>query len=63
MVGLKIYKVKDKETYQNISKILSGWCFFREDKNEYFIKAPEKKVIKDLIKSGLIEELHQQTTE
>lgn len=63
MVGLIVYKVKDKETYQNISKTLSGWCFFREDKGEFFIKAPQNKVIKNLIESGLIEELHQQMTE
>lgn len=62
-MGLKVYKVKDKETYQNLNKTLSGWCFFREDNNEYFIKAPEKKIIVDLIESGLIEELHQQMTE
>lgn len=62
-MGLKVYKVKDKETYQNLNKTLNGWCFFREDNNEYFIKAPEKKIIGDLIESGLIEELHQQTTE
>ena len=66
MVGLKnlqVYKIKDKETYNHLQTILNGWCFFRNDGENFYIKAPEKKVIKDLIESGLIEELHQQTTE
>ena len=62
MVGLKVYQVKDKETYNHLHNILSGWVFFRQDSNEYFIKAPNNKVIKSLIETGAIIELSQMKT-
>lgn len=59
MVGLKVYKVKDKETYNQLNSLLVGWCFFRHENNEYFIKAPLNKTIKNLIEMGSITELSQ----
>ena len=49
MVGLIVYKVKDKETYIHLNTVLTGWCFFRNEGNDYYIKAPENKTIKNLI--------------
>jgi hypothetical protein len=63
MVGLKVYKVKDKETYNHLHTILTGWCFFRNEGDNFYIKAPENKTIKDLVNSELILELHPETTE
>jgi hypothetical protein len=57
MVGLIVFKVKDKETYNHLSTILSGWCFFRHEGENYFIKAPKNKSIENLIEMGLITEL------
>ena len=57
MVGLKVYKVKDKETYNHLNTILCGWCFFRHEGENYFIKAPLNKTIESLIEMGMIEEL------
>ena len=54
MVGLKVYKVKDKGTYQQLNGMLSGWCFFRNDGENYYIKAPLNKTIEGLIEGGLI---------
>jgi len=54
MVGLKVYKVKDKETYNHLNTVLTGWCFFRNEGDDYYIKAPENKTIKGLIEMGLI---------
>jgi hypothetical protein len=54
MVGLKIYKVKDKETYNHLHTVLSGWAFFRNEDNNFYIKAPENKTILNLIEMGLI---------
>lgn len=59
MVGLKVYKVKDKETYNQLNSLLVGWCFFRKENGEYFIKAPLNKTIKNLIEMGSITELSQ----
>jgi hypothetical protein len=55
VVGLKIYKVKDKETYNHLHTVLSGWCFFRNEGNKYFIKAPFNRTIENLIEMGMIE--------
>ena len=63
MVGLKVYKVKDKETYNQLNSLLVGWCFFRYENGEYFIKAPLNKTIKNLIEIGSITELNQTKTE
>lgn len=54
MVGLTVYKVKDKETYNQLHTVLAGWCFFRSEGDDYYIKAPENKTIKGLIEMGLI---------
>lgn len=54
VVGLNTYKVKDKETYNHLHTVLSGWCFFRNDGENYFIKAPLNKTIKDLLEIGMI---------
>jgi len=62
-VGLKIYKVKDKETYSQLNTVLTGWCFFRQENGEYFIKAPLNSTIKNLIEIGSITELNQTKTE
>ena len=59
MVGLITYKVKDKETYNHLHTVLSGWVFFRNDGDDYYIKAPENKTIKSLIEMGLILEYQQ----
>lgn len=63
MVGLKAYKVKDKETYNQLNSLLVGWCFFRHENGEYFIKVPLNKTIKNLIEIGSITELNQTKTE
>jgi len=55
MVGLKVYKVKDKENYENLRIGLSGWCFFRYENDNYYLKAPLNKTIKDLIDAGVIQ--------
>lgn len=57
MVGLKVYKVKDKETYNHLNTVLSGWCFFRNEGENYFIKAPLNKTIESLIEMGMISEV------
>lgn len=54
MVGLITFKVKDKETYNHLQTVLNGWCFFRNDGDNYFIKAPENKTITGLVEMGLI---------
>ncbi len=59
MVGLKIFKVKDKDTYTHLNNVLSGWCFFRNEGENYYIKAPKNKSIENLIEMGLITE-HQE---
>jgi hypothetical protein len=63
MVGLKIYKIKDKETYNHLHTVLTGWCFFRNEGDDYYIKAPKNKSIEALIEVGSIFELDQKTTE
>ena len=57
MVGLKVYKVKDKETYNHLNTVLSGWCFFRYEGENYFIKAPFNRTIESLIEMGMIREV------
>ena len=59
MVGLIVFKVKDKDTYIHLNTVLSGWCFFKNDGENYFIKAPLNKTIEGLIEGGLIVELSQ----
>lgn len=57
MVGLKIYKVKDKETYNHLNTVLTGWCFFKNEGEYYFINAPLNKTIESLIEMGMITEV------
>ncbi len=58
-MGLKTYKVKDKETYNHLHTVLSGWCFFRNDGDNFFIKAPLNKTIQSLIDMGMITEINE----
>jgi hypothetical protein len=57
MVGLKTYKVKDKEIYENLRKMFSGIAFFRSEKNEYFIKVTKNPTIDEFLKLGLLFEV------
>ena len=57
MVGLKVYKVKDKETFNHLNTVLSGWCFFRNEGKTYYVKAPLNKTIENLIEMGMIREV------
>jgi hypothetical protein len=57
MVGLIVFKVKDKETYNHLNTVLTGWCFFRNEGDNYYIKAPKNKTIENLIEMGLVQEL------
>ena len=59
VVGLKVYKVKDKETYNHLHTVLSGWCFFRNDGEHYFLKAPLNNTIKGLLEMGMITEINE----
>jgi hypothetical protein len=59
MVGLKVYKVKDKETYNHLNTVLSGWCFFRHEGENYYIKAPKNNSIDQLIEMSMIKELSE----
>jgi|688.fasta_scaffold712480_2 hypothetical protein len=63
VVGLTTFKFKDKKTYENLKPHLSGWCFFRNDGENYFLKAPYNKRIIPLIEEELIIELSQQMSE
>ena len=59
MVGLKVYKVKDKETYNHLNTVLSGWCFFRHEGENYYIKALFNRTIESLIEMGMISEVNE----
>jgi hypothetical protein len=63
VVGLKVYIVKDKENYEKLRSSLSGLCFFRNEDEKYFIKAPLNNVIKNLIEIGIISEQDQMMIE
>ena len=63
VVGLIVYKVKDKETYNHLTTVLGGWCFFRQDGDNFYVKAPLNKTIESLIEMGLIFKEHQEKTE
>ena len=56
-MGLKVFKVKDKETYNHLNTVLSGWCFFRNEGDEYYVKAPLNRTIESLIEMGMITEV------
>lgn len=55
MVGLKTYKVKDKETYEKLRTILSGLAFFRQTETEFFIKTPFNDIVKMFLDEKLME--------
>jgi hypothetical protein len=57
MVGLIVFKVKDKETYNHLNTVLTGWCFFRQEGEDYYVKAPLNKTIESLIEMGMISEV------
>jgi hypothetical protein len=59
VVGLKVYKVKDKDTYNHLHTVLSGWCFFRHEDENYFIKAPLNNTIKGLLEMGMITKVNE----
>jgi hypothetical protein len=59
VVGLKVYKVKDKDTYNHLHTVLSGWCFFRHENENYFLKAPLNNTIKGLLEMGMITEINE----
>ena len=56
-MGLKVFKIKDKETYNHLSTVLSGLCFFRHEGEEYYVKATLNKTIESLIEMGMIREV------
>ena len=58
-MGLKVYKVKDKDTYNHLHTVLSGWCFFRHENENYFLKAPLNNTIKGLLEMGMITEINE----
>lgn len=57
MVGLKVYKVKDKESYEKLRVILSGLSFFRQTETEFFIKTPFNDIVKMFLDEKLMEEV------
>ena len=57
MVGLKVYKIKDKESYEKLRSILSGLSFFRQTETEFFIKTPFNDVIKMFLDEKLLDEV------
>ena len=59
MVGLIVFKVKDKETYNHLNTVLTGWCFFRQDGNNFYVKAPLNKTIESLIEMGLLDRINE----
>ena len=63
VVELITYKVKDKETYNHLQTVLGGWSFFRQDGDNFYVKAPLNKTIESLIEMGLIVIEHQEKTE
>ena len=56
-MGLKVYKVKDKESYEKLRLILSGLSFFRQTETEFFIKTPFNDVIKMFLDEKLLDEV------
>lgn len=56
-MGLKVYKVKDKESYEKLRLILSGFSFFRHTETEFFIKTPFNDVVKMFLDEKLMDEV------
>lgn len=66
MVGLNelfVFEFKDRETFVTLKNKLSGWCFFRNENDVYYMKAPKNKIIKQLLDDKLIIEHNQKMTE
>ena len=57
MVGLKTFKFKDKESYELLRPVLNGWCFFRNEKDGFYLKAPNNKRIKEFVELGYLTEI------
>jgi hypothetical protein len=57
MVGLKVYKVKDKESYEKLRSILSGLAFFRHTETEFFVKTPFNDIVKMFLDDKLMGEV------
>lgn len=55
-MGLKIYKIKDKETYEKLRSTLSGLAFFRHTETEFFIKTPFNDIVKMFLNEKLMDE-------
>ena len=55
VVGLKTYKVKNKDVYEQLRMMFSGIAFFRHTDTEFFIKMTKNPTIKEYLKLGLIE--------
>jgi|688.fasta_scaffold760707_2 hypothetical protein len=55
VVGLSVYKIKNKETYEKLKGMFYGYAFFRKTENDYFIKTPKNPTIEEYLKLGLIE--------
>jgi uncharacterized membrane protein len=55
VVGLKVYILKDKETYEQLRMMVSGISFFRHTNTEFFIKTTKNPTIEEFLKLGLIE--------
>ena len=56
-MGLNVYRVKDKETYEKLRSILSGFSFFRHTETEFFIKTPFNDVVKMFLDEKLMDEV------
>jgi len=59
VVGLKVYKVKNLETYQALQNNLKGLAFFRKDDTGFYIKTPTNNIVELFLKNNLIEEFNQ----
>ena len=57
MVGLKVYKIKDKESYEKLRTLLSGLAFFRQTETEFFIKTPFNDIVKMFLDEMLMDEV------
>jgi hypothetical protein len=57
MVGLKVYKIKDKESYEKLRSLLSGFSFFRHTETEFFIKTPFNDIVKMFLDEKLMDEV------
>jgi len=54
MVGLKTYQIKDKEVYETLRNMLSGYAFFRKDDDKFYMKCPINNVVNQFLELNLI---------